>query len=48
MRRKYETLQGYSGVPLSYLIDREGKVVGAWYSGVNEVNLKELERLGIK
>ena len=28
--RKYETLH-MSGVPMTYLIDREGKVMDAWY-----------------
>jgi len=28
---KYETLPGYGAVPLNYVIDREGKVVDAWY-----------------
>jgi peroxiredoxin len=48
MRGKYETLSGYSGVPLSYLVDREGKVVLAWYGGVDDESTKELEKLGIK
>ncbi len=29
--RKYETLGGMSAVPMSYVIDRQGKVVEAWY-----------------
>jgi peroxiredoxin len=28
---QYETLGGMTAVPLTYLIDREGKVVEAWY-----------------
>ena len=28
---KYETLGGMSAVPMTYLIDREGKVMHAWY-----------------
>lgn len=28
---KYETLGGMSAVPMTYLVDREGKVVEAWY-----------------
>jgi len=41
--------QGYrvSGVPVSYIIDREGKVVDAWY-GNYERALGVLEKLGIK
>jgi hypothetical protein len=29
--RAYETLGGRSAVPMTYLIDREGKIVIAWY-----------------
>ena len=29
--RDYQTLGGMSAVPLSYIIDREGKIVDAWY-----------------
>jgi peroxiredoxin len=28
---QYETLGGMSAVPMTYVIDREGKVVEAWY-----------------
>jgi hypothetical protein len=28
---KYQTITGFSAVPLNYLIDPEGKVVDAWY-----------------
>lgn len=28
---KYETLIGMTAVPMSYLIDKEGKVAEAWY-----------------
>ena len=28
---KYETLGGVTAVPMTYVIDREGKVVDAWY-----------------
>ena len=28
---KYETLSGMSSVPMTYIIDREGKVMDAWY-----------------
>jgi peroxiredoxin len=28
---KYETLSGRIAVPMTYVIDREGKVVDAWY-----------------
>jgi len=41
---------GASGVPLNYIIDREGKIVDAWY-GYEEGHkkaLEVLEKLGIK
>ena len=28
---KYETLSGSTAVPLTYVIDREGNVIDAWY-----------------
>ena len=49
VRAGFETLRGMSGVPLTYIIDREGKVVDAWY-GNNEGHprgIKALEALGI-
>ena len=42
---RYETLGGMSAVPLTYLIDRDGKVVQAWYGyeeGRAEAALKKL------
>jgi peroxiredoxin len=30
--RKYETLLGMGAVPMTHAIDRQGKVVEAWYS----------------
>jgi len=45
----YQTLSGMSAVPLSYIIDREGKVVAAWYGEHDEGKVSEiLERLGVK
>lgn len=44
--RKYETLSGYSAVPMTYVIDREGKVIDAWYAdkqGKAEKVLRGLE-----
>jgi hypothetical protein len=34
---KYQTLEGLSGVPLSYVIDRQGRVADAWYGGDGSV-----------
>lgn len=47
---KFETLGGRSGVPLTYLIDREGKIVDAWYGfhGDQSRGRQVLEDLGIK
>ena len=28
---QYETLTGMSAVPMTYIIDRKGKIVAAWY-----------------
>ncbi len=38
-----------SGVPLSYIIDKEGKVVDAWYGGTEEHPraLSVLRKLGV-
>jgi len=44
--RRFETLSGYSAVPMTYVIDREGKVIDAWYAdkeGKAERILKSLE-----
>jgi len=29
--QQYETFPGWSAVPMTYLIDRDGKVMDAWY-----------------
>ncbi len=43
--------RGYrvSGVPLNYIIDREGRVAAAWYgySKKNRRGMKVLEKLGV-
>lgn len=47
--QKYQTVKGMSAVPLNYIIDREGRVVDAWYgyrSG-DDRGLKNLRRLGV-
>ncbi len=47
--KQYNTLRGQAAVPLNYLIDRDGKVVDAWY-GFNdgESILKALLKVGIE
>ena len=45
----YQTLSGMSAVPLSYIIDREGKIAASWYGMHEEATLSAvLERLGVK
>jgi peroxiredoxin len=44
--QQYETLSGMSAVPMTYLIDREGKVVEAWYDYRQGQAEKALKKLG--
>lgn len=45
----YQTLGGMSAVPLSYIIDREGKIVAGWYGKHDEGKVHEvLGKLGLK
>ena len=43
---QYETLTGMSAVPMTYLIDRNGKVVDAWYDYRQGRADKLLKQLG--
>lgn len=43
---RYETL-GMSAVPMTYLIDREGKVVDAWYGYEEGRAEKAIKKLGL-
>lgn len=43
---KYETLGGYCAVPLSYVIDKEGKVFTAYYGGRSDHESVLMEILG--
>ena len=43
---QYETLAGMSAVPMTYLIDREGKVVEAWYGYQKGRAERALKKLG--
>ncbi len=43
---QYETLSGMSAVPYTYVIDREGKVVSAWYGYEPSQTEKALKQLG--
>ena len=43
---QYETL-GMSTVPMTYIIDREGKVVDAWYGYREDRTKKALKKLGL-
>lgn len=46
----YQKLKGMTGVPLSYLIDRQGKVAGAWYGHDTEAEpwVEALKESGIE
>ena len=44
---QYETLGGMSAVPMTYLVDREGKVVEAWYGYETGRAEKALKKLGL-
>lgn len=44
--RQYETL-GMCAVPMTYVIDREGKVVAAWYGFDKDAAKKALKQLGL-
>jgi peroxiredoxin len=43
---QYETL-GMGAVPMTYVIDREGKVVDAWYGYLEDRTKKALNKLGL-
>ncbi|GAG97749.1 unnamed protein product [marine sediment metagenome] len=42
---EYETLQGMSAVPMTYLIDREGKVMDAWYGYEKKKTAEAVKKL---
>lgn len=44
---KFETLAGYGAVPLNYVIDRDGKVVDAWYDHDERRGRQALEKAGL-
>jgi peroxiredoxin len=44
---QYETLEGMSAVPMTYVMDREGKVVAAWYGFDKDAAAKALKNLGL-
>ena len=43
---QYETL-GMSAVPMTYVINREGKVVDAWYGYEKDHTQRALKKLGL-
>ena len=45
--RQYETLGGMSAVPMTYVIDRDGKVVSAWYGYEAGAAARVLAKLGL-
>ena len=44
---QYETLRGMSAVPMTYVIDRDGKVVDAWYGYEASRTQQALKKLGL-
>jgi len=48
--KDYQKLEGLSGVPLNYIIDREGKVVDAWYGHDTETKpwIEAFKKVGIE
>ena len=44
---QYETLGGMSAVPMTYVIDRDGKVIVAWYGFDAAATKKALAKLGM-
>jgi peroxiredoxin len=47
--RRYQTLTGMSAVPLSYVIDREGRIAASWYGRHDKERLRKvLEGLGLE
>lgn len=44
---QYETLIGMMAVPLTYVIDRDGKVVDAWYGYESAKAQAALKKLGL-
>jgi peroxiredoxin len=44
---QYETLGGMSAVPMTYVIDRDGKVLDAWYGYEEAHAQKALKKLGL-
>jgi peroxiredoxin len=46
--QQYETLSGMCAVPFTYLIDREGKVVEAWYGYEERQHEHGLRRVELK
>ncbi len=43
---QYETLEGMMAVPMTYVINREGKVLDAWYGFEKSREQKALKKLG--
>jgi peroxiredoxin len=44
---EYETLGGMSAVPMTYVIDRDGKVADAWYGYEASRAQQALKKLGL-
>lgn len=44
---QYETLMGMSAVPMTCIIDRQGKVVDSWYGYSEEKSQQAIKKLGL-
>jgi peroxiredoxin len=44
---KYETQSGVSAVPMTYIIDREGKVMDAWYGYDKQKTKNAIRKLNL-
>ena len=44
---QYETLEGMTAVPMTYVIDRDGKVIEAWYGYETGAAEKVIKKLGL-
>ena len=44
---QYETLHGMSAVPMTYVIDRQGKVVVVWHGYDADASARAVAKLGL-
>ncbi len=44
---QYETLMGMSAMPMTYVIDRQGKIVDSWYGYSEDKTKQAIKKLGL-